>query len=344
MIGDLGKAIALKAAGIWEIESWTFIANYPISESVARDVVKAGAQAGIDVSWRGLAELAVALQEYAAVRQRFPALQVNEVADQLEAIHERVEGIARDLTSEPPSFSGAPKTKEQEAWLIAVQADFWEYRLFAGGLYQGREALEPKYLDHNLGIVEGSLRMDFHDAQNVLSDAVHRVATSVATIDDAFDPAAQEPAFGAPGEPGNAAAIRHLAHRVLAVYEELLDAASQFVRSRRRTSSSVCSRSPPATWMRRSPSSVDSLITSSTRWSDSPSGPPIYVSRKRSRSSSSYSSIPAFNVSWSWNTDVSVEGSVGGAGRAVTSTPERIRRRRELGTTGVSTPASRPAS
>src|SRR4051794_33555061 len=114
MIGDLGKAIALKVAGLWEIESWTFITNYPISESVARDVVRAGGEAGIDVSWRGPAELAVALQEYAAVRQRFPALQVNEVADQLGAINERVEGIARDLASEAPNFPGVPKTKEQE--------------------------------------------------------------------------------------------------------------------------------------------------------------------------------------------------------------------------------------
>jgi hypothetical protein len=42
MVGDLGKAAALREAGIWDIENWTFIGNYPISEAVAEDVVAQG--------------------------------------------------------------------------------------------------------------------------------------------------------------------------------------------------------------------------------------------------------------------------------------------------------------
>ena len=79
MIGDLGKAIALKNAGLWEIDAWTFVSNYPISEQVASAVLSLGASAGIDVSWRGPAELAVQLQRFPSVRDRFPQLQVNEV-------------------------------------------------------------------------------------------------------------------------------------------------------------------------------------------------------------------------------------------------------------------------
>src|SRR5262245_46735969 len=64
MIGDLGKAIALKNAGVWEVDAWTFVANYPISENIAREVVATGRRASIDVSWRGPAELALALQQH----------------------------------------------------------------------------------------------------------------------------------------------------------------------------------------------------------------------------------------------------------------------------------------
>jgi hypothetical protein len=47
------------------------------------------------------------------------------------------------------------------------------------------------------------------------------------TVEQVFVPAAQERAFGASGESGDAAAIRHLAHRVLSVYEEILDVTSE---------------------------------------------------------------------------------------------------------------------
>ncbi len=226
MVGDLGKAIALKTAGLWEIESWTFVSNYPITDAVARDVVAAGLDAGVDVSWMGPAELALALQEQPAVRERFPALQVHAVAQKLDAINERVDVIADGL-SPGESFAGVPKTPEQESLLIAAFPDFWEYRLFAGVLYQGREDLEFKYLDHAMGIVAQRTELDFHDANSVLGDAFRRVGGTIETIEQVFGPAAQERAFGAPGEPGDVPAIRHLAIRVLSVYEELLDSAAQ---------------------------------------------------------------------------------------------------------------------
>jgi hypothetical protein len=69
--------------------------------------------------------------------------------------------------------------------------------------------------------------VEFHDANCALSDAFHRVGTATETIEQVLDSRAQVRAFGAPGEAGNAAAIRHLAHRILSVYEELLDAATQ---------------------------------------------------------------------------------------------------------------------
>jgi hypothetical protein len=226
MIGDLGKAIALKRAGLWEVEAWTFITNYPVSDSIARDVVLTGEAAGIDVSWRGPTDLAVELERHPVLRERFPALQVNAVSEQLEAINEQVDGIVRSLSPENEPFSGVPKSPEEESWLVATGADFWEYRLFGGVLHQGRDALEFKYLDHAMDIVPRRVEMSFQDANRALSDAFRRVRDIAETINQAFAPTAQERAFGPPGQPGDAVAIRHLAQRVLAVYEELLDAAA----------------------------------------------------------------------------------------------------------------------
>jgi len=148
-----------------------------------------------------------------------------------EAVREHfaaVEGdIARDLTPEPMESIAVPKTADQEAELIASDVDFWEYRLFAGALYQGREALESKHLDHKAGVVSSRLPLSSHDANRVLQDALHRVAATVGTVEQILSPTAQQRAFGSPGERGDAAAIRDLAHRVVSVYEELLDIAAQ---------------------------------------------------------------------------------------------------------------------
>jgi len=135
-----------------------------------------------------------------AVREHFTAVQGH---------------IARNLTAEPTPFMGVPKTAD------------WEYRLFADSLYQGREALESKYLEHNAGTVSSRVRLNFHDANRVLQDALRRVGAAVGRLEQILSPTAQERAFGPPGEPGDAAAIRHLAQRVVSVYEELLDTAAQ---------------------------------------------------------------------------------------------------------------------
>lgn len=53
MLGDLGKAKTLKEQGLWNIDSWTFLANYPIPEEIGREAISLGAKNEIDVSWLG---------------------------------------------------------------------------------------------------------------------------------------------------------------------------------------------------------------------------------------------------------------------------------------------------
>jgi len=146
------------------------------------------------------------------------------VRNHFAAVHE---DIARDLTLEPTAFMGVPKTADEETRLTAGDVDYWEHRLFAGSLYQGREALESKYLDYKAGIVSSRVRLNFHDADRLLQDASHGVPAAVGTVEQILSPTAQQRAFGPPREPGDATAIRDIAQRVVSVYEELLDTAAQ---------------------------------------------------------------------------------------------------------------------
>jgi len=53
MMADLRKAIQLKQEGLWQIEAWTFISNYPITGALAEPVIRQGRESNIDVGWRG---------------------------------------------------------------------------------------------------------------------------------------------------------------------------------------------------------------------------------------------------------------------------------------------------
>lgn len=225
MIGDLGKAIALKSAGLWDIQAWTFIANYPIPEMIAREVFTAGAKAGIDVSWRGPAELGGLLQRHPAVRARFPALQANEVMERLGEIREQVGKLGDEAFGERDPY--IPVSDVALDRLALSQDEFWEYRLFAGRLLQGKHHLEFKYLDYSLGIVERRVALSFHDANDLVGDAFQRISDAVDALSLVCQPSAQEQAFGPLGEPGSVQAINHLAGRILATYDELLETVNE---------------------------------------------------------------------------------------------------------------------
>jgi hypothetical protein len=95
MRGDLTKAAALRDASDWEIVAWTFISNYPISESVGRSMMKQAGELGMDVSWRGPTFLATALQRHPAVHNQFPELRLNQAAEPLARIEAALEELLR---------------------------------------------------------------------------------------------------------------------------------------------------------------------------------------------------------------------------------------------------------
>jgi hypothetical protein len=244
MVGDLGKAIALKQAGIWDIEAWTFLTNYPISEELAESVVQIGRDAGIDVAWRGPDYFATALQERPELAGTLPGLQVNEISRQLAELQKTVEAAPSgdfavtdgetpdqraDGSETSPEPSGAvpepfsvPHSDEERARLVHARPPAWEYLLFAGLLSEGMSSLEAKWRDHELELpARQREHVDGDEVASRMSMAFGDLASIIEPLNRVF--AGQEEAFGAPGEPGDPVRIEHLARWILAAYEDMLD-------------------------------------------------------------------------------------------------------------------------
>lgn len=226
MIGDLGKAIALKDEGIWDIDSWIFFSNYPISESVASRIVQRGQDGGIEVAWRGPDFLARALQRYPEARERFPGLQVNEISERLRELSESVDGTkSSDLA---PAGKRVPLTPQEKESVLLARPDGWEYLLLGGGLFLGKKGLEKKWHDHEIPPHRRYREMtDVSEAADYLSQEFKQIVGLVEALERVFPQDVQERAFGPPGVEGDASRIEHLADRVTSTYEGILDWAAE---------------------------------------------------------------------------------------------------------------------
>jgi hypothetical protein len=109
--------------------------------------------------------------------------------------------------------------------LLASRPDGWEYLLFAGDLLAGRDRLEPKWRDQELGL-PGSTRVHLPDESRAIEHAraqLDHIQITINAFNRLFTPEVHERAFGASGQPGDAGRIEHLAMRIIDSYEELLD-------------------------------------------------------------------------------------------------------------------------
>lgn len=129
-------------------------------------------------------------------------------------------------TAEPPVLR-VPRTADQQRELLAQRPDAWEYLLYAGVLWQRREALELKWRDHELGYARRTgQHLDDRQATSFLGNTLRDLSAFGPNVLKMLDPKAQERAFGALGEPGNPALIEHIATRLVEIYEEVLDIAA----------------------------------------------------------------------------------------------------------------------
>jgi hypothetical protein len=129
-------------------------------------------------------------------------------------------------TSPPPTKRyGVPKGLDERRDLIAARPLAWEYLLFAGVLWDVREALEPKYRDHQLRYVRrsGTVLDSREEAQAFINSAFQTIDAELPRAEDLLSLANQEWAFGPRGEPGDPERIVHLGTRVVEFYEYMLD-------------------------------------------------------------------------------------------------------------------------
>lgn len=127
------------------------------------------------------------------------------------------------------SYTGrVPASQADIALLLAVRPNHWEYWLFAGALRVGLEALEEKYRDYWLGFasLSGTVHLNGQDAMTFLREVLVRQELLLTNFNAVFASDALTQAFGPPGEPGDAALIKHLASRFLNIYETFMDEAA----------------------------------------------------------------------------------------------------------------------
>jgi hypothetical protein len=117
-----------------------------------------------------------------------------------------------------------PRTAEQQRQLIARRPVNWEYLLFAGVLVQGKDALEPKWRDHQLRYVRRTRpALSDDDVGSFIQGALRELAGITSNLERILDAKAKERAFGPDGVPGDPVHIEHLGQRLLELYESLLD-------------------------------------------------------------------------------------------------------------------------
>ena len=135
---------------------------------------------------------------------------------------------------EGASLFSIPATDEDQAKLITSKPSWWEYRLYAGVLVQGRIALEGKWHDHQLRLPGGSWRQPGESVPDFLSQETGTMRRQMEILNRLFEPELLERAFGPPGTAGDADLIVHIGRGVLQTYESMLDWAAEL----RRTTSS----------------------------------------------------------------------------------------------------------
>jgi hypothetical protein len=137
------------------------------------------------------------------------------------------EKLGNDRTS--ATYHGrVPQTQADLQLLLALRPDWWEYWLYAGALKLGLENLEDKYRDYEMGFAKPTGE---HYAGRDAFEFLRSASANAQNLAEAFNVVlaanVQQRAFGAPGEPGDADRIMHMAQRLLDVYEGFIDEAAR---------------------------------------------------------------------------------------------------------------------
>ena len=136
--------------------------------------------------------------------------------------------VTPGMTTTHPPLLLSPRTAEQRRELLAQRPGGWEYLLYAGVIWQQRQALESKWLDHELGYARRTgEHLNDGEAFALVSRTMTDFSACMANVVKMLNPQGIERAFGLPGQPGNPELIEHIGTRFVEVYEEILDIAAK---------------------------------------------------------------------------------------------------------------------
>ncbi len=100
-------------------------------------------------------------------------------------------------TSGPPPLLRCPRTAEQKRELLAQRPEAWEYLLYAGILWQQREALKWKWQDHELGYARRSgQHLDDDEALTLINTTMNDLVVCAAGLVRMLNSQAIDRAFG----------------------------------------------------------------------------------------------------------------------------------------------------
>ncbi|MGH8542995.1 MAG: hypothetical protein ACREX3_05030 [Gammaproteobacteria bacterium] len=122
-----------------------------------------------------------------------------------------------------------PRDRSGHLELLFTKPPYWEYLLFGTTLLVGLERAEPKWRDFQLGY--SMMIGERIDQDGLLSEIDERFSRAMAIASNGervVSQHAQLAAFGEPGHPGDVALIEHMGNRLITMYEQLLDWASEF--------------------------------------------------------------------------------------------------------------------
>jgi hypothetical protein len=114
-----------------------------------------------------------------------------------------------------------PRDRDELAAIERERPEGWEYLLFAGALLVGRDDSEAGYRDRRQATPDGEF-LDSDSAMERLDVAFTELIRLTSATAAVLEPDVLEPAFGAPGEPGDARRILQLADSLVAKYRQLI--------------------------------------------------------------------------------------------------------------------------
>lgn len=150
----------------------------------------------------------------------------------LDGLRETPTGIANALKAKlgAPAASGerkfngrVPRTDTEFATLLGERPPGWEYLNLAYWLQEGLDEKQDAFNDHRLRFALPAEYISDEEVGPFASSHQARLSALIEAFDELLLGPAQVTAFGEPGERGDPALIKHLASRMIAIYQALLD-------------------------------------------------------------------------------------------------------------------------